>query len=60
MTLACVYHSTETDQQMYIPTRQEDAENFNWNGGGMVESESPTEMFLNSWSLTSHLHSRKL
>ena len=47
MTLACVYHSTDIDQQMYIPIRQEDAENLNWNEGGMVESESPTEIFLN-------------
>lgn len=47
MTLACVYHSTDIDQQTYIPIRQEDAENLNWNEGGMVESESPTEIFLN-------------
>ena len=46
MTLACVYHSTDIDQQMYIPIRQEDAENLNWNEGGMVESESPTEIFF--------------
>lgn len=38
MTLACVDQNTDTDQQMYIPIRQEDAENLDWNRGGMVES----------------------